>query len=30
VSVRMLRGDKNQPSSLEGLLERLKAEPVPA
>lgn len=30
VSVRMLRGDKNQPSSLEGLLERLKAEPIPA
>jgi threonyl-tRNA synthetase len=29
VSVRMLRGAKNESMSLEGLLERLKAEPVP-
>lgn len=30
VSVRLLRGAKNESMSIEGLLERLKAEPLPA
>ncbi len=30
VSVRLLRGNKNESMSIEGLMERLKAEPLPA